>query len=63
MAFVWKSYGKNGEHPQGIYIALCDMTDEHICAILETQYHIIGTYTEKLFQEELVYRMNHQRFI
>lgn len=64
MAFVWKSYGKNLEHlPNGIYIALCDMTDEHIEAILTTQTQVYGTYVEKLLKEELVYRMNHQRFI
>ena len=56
-AFVWKSYGKNGEHlPDGIYIALCDMTDEHIENILRTQYHIEGTYVEELFKKELDYR-------
>ncbi len=55
--FVWKSYGKNAEYlPHGIYIALCDMTDEHLCAILETQTHIKGTYVEDLMKQELVYR-------
>ena len=64
MAFVWKSYGKNGEYlPHGIYIALCDMEDDHVHAILETQHHVKGTYVEELLKEELVYRMNHQRFI
>lgn len=64
MAFAWKSYGKNLEHlPNGIYIALCDITDEHIEAILTTQTQVYGTYVEKLLKEELVYRMNHQRFI
>ena len=56
-AFVWKSYGKNYEHlPDGIYIKLCDMTTEHICAILETQRQIKGTYVEMLFKKELVLR-------
>lgn len=64
MAFVWKSYGKNLEHaPNGIYIALCDMTDDHIEAILTTQNHIRGTFVEKLFMDELKYRLEHQRFI
>ena len=58
-AFVWRSFGKNGEHPQGIYIALCDMTDEHIQNILRTQYHIEGTYVEKLFGSEVEYRLQH----
>ena len=57
MAFVWKSYGKNLEHaPKGIYIALCDMTDDHIEAILNTQVHIIGTFVEELMVAELQYR-------
>ena len=56
-AFVWKSYGKNYEHlPDGIYIKLCDMTTEHIRAILETQTQIKGTYVEMLFKKELVLR-------
>lgn len=56
-AFVWKSYGKNGEHlPDGIYIALCDMEYEHILNILRTQDHIRGTPIEELFKKELDYR-------
>lgn len=56
-AFVWKSYGKNLEYlPEGIYIALCDMTDDHIEAILNTQVHIRGTYVEELMVAELQYR-------
>lgn len=56
-AFVWKSYGKNGEYlPNGKYIALQDMTNDHLCAILETQTHIKGTYVEDLMKQELAYR-------
>jgi len=56
-AFVWKSYGKNGEHiPHGIYISLQDMTDEHLNAILDTQTQIKGTYVEDLMKQELAYR-------
>jgi hypothetical protein len=56
-AFVWKSYGKNGEHiPYGVYIYLCNMDTEHICAILETQTQIKGTYVEDLMKQELAYR-------
>ena len=57
-AFVWKSYGKNLEHlPDGIYIALCDITTEHIRAILATQQHNIGgSFVEMLFKKELVLR-------
>ena len=55
-AFVWKSYGKNGEYPQGIYIALCDMDVDHIEAIVNTQVHIRNTYVEELMIAELIYR-------
>ena len=56
-AFVWKSYGKNGEHiPHGIYISLQDMTDEHLNAILDTQTQIKGNYVEDLIKQELAYR-------
>jgi len=56
-AFVWKSYGKNGEHiPHGIYIFLYAMDTDHIHAILETQTQIKGTYVEDLIKQELAYR-------
>jgi len=56
-AFVWKSYGKNGEHlPDGIYISLRDMTTSHINAILDTQHHIVGTHVHDLMIKELAYR-------
>lgn len=56
-AFVWRSYGKNGEHrPYGIYTSLCDMDTEHIESILNTQVHIRGTYIEELMIAELQYR-------
>jgi hypothetical protein len=55
--FVWKSYGKDGEHaPHGIYIFLSAMTTDHIHAILDTQQHIKGTYVEDLMKQELAYR-------
>jgi hypothetical protein len=55
--FVWKSYGKNGEHiPHGIYILLHAMNTDHIRAILETQEQIKGTYVEDLMKQELAYR-------
>jgi hypothetical protein len=61
-AFVWKSYGKYGELlPYGKYICLCDMEDDHIAAILETQTHIKGTYVEDLMIQEWNYRKeNHE---
>lgn len=56
-AFVWKSYGKDMEYlPNGVYIALYDMTTDHIEAILSTQGHIRGTYVEELMIAELQYR-------
>lgn len=56
-AFVWKSYGKNGEHaPDGIYIALIDLETDHIRAILETQFQIRDTYVEALLNQELFVR-------
>lgn len=55
-AFVWKSYGKNGEFPEGIYLTLNAMTTEHIHAILDTQHHIKGSYVEELMLSELAYR-------
>lgn len=55
-AFVWKSYGKNYEHPHGIYIKLCDITTDHIRAILLTQRQIKGSFVEMLFKKELVLR-------
>ena len=55
--FVWKSYGKNGEYlPDGVYIALCNMTDDHIHAILDTQHQIKDTYVEDLMRKELIIR-------
>lgn len=58
-AFVWKSYGKNYEHPDGIYIALCDLTNSHISNILLTQWHIEYTYVKDLLNKELNYRKKH----
>lgn len=55
--FTWKSYGKDGKHP-GQYILLKDITDEHLAAILSTQWHIVGTYVEKILKDEVAYREN-----
>lgn len=54
-SFKWKSYGKLGNEP-GRWTALKDLTREHIEAILETQWHIRGSYVEDLFKKELEYR-------
>lgn len=53
--FTWGSYGKSGDEPKH-YILLKDMSDQHIEACLETQYHIKGTQSEKNFLMELGYR-------
>jgi len=54
--FTWKSYGKSGEFPEGIVRKLKDLTNPHIQAILETQWHIKGSSTEEILLAELQYR-------
>jgi len=55
--FVWKSYGKNGEHiPHGVYLTLSAMDTDHIHAILDTQTQLKGSYVEGLLIKELAYR-------
>jgi hypothetical protein len=56
--FTWGSYGKNGDEPKK-YILLKDMTDSHLCAILETQQHIKGTEVYNVFIREKQYRKDH----
>jgi len=53
---TWKTYGKDGEFPNGQIVTLASMSDDHIRAILDTQHHIHGTYIEKLFVDELDWR-------
>lgn len=53
--FKWGSYGKLGNQPLH-YILLKDMTDDHIHAILETQFHI-PEYIKEVFRDELTYRL------
>lgn len=53
--FSWKTYDKNGDEP-GKWVTLDSMTNQHIEAILRTQWHIVGTAVERLFQAELEYR-------
>lgn len=55
----WKSYGKNGEYPDGIILSLGQMEDEHLCAIIETQIHIKGTAVEQMFINEIEWRKDH----
>lgn len=51
----WGSYGKDGNQPRK-EILIKDLSDLHICAILETQNHIKGTPTEWLLKIEQSYR-------
>jgi hypothetical protein len=51
---TWGSYGKSGDQPLH-HIRLCDMTNDHIKACLETQSRIHPTYREA-FRMELEYR-------
>lgn len=53
--FSWGSYGKDGNQPRR-EILIKDLSDLHICAILETQLHIKGTTTEWLLKIEQSYR-------
>ena len=52
---TWGSYGKDGNQPRK-EILIKDLSDLHICAILETQHHIKGTPTEWLLKIEQSYR-------
>ena len=53
--FTWKSYGKDGKGPKKD-IPLKDLTNEHLNAILETQWHIRGSHVEEYMRKELEYR-------
>lgn len=53
--FEWGTYGKEGKGPFK-RIALKDLEDSHIKAILETQKQIKDSYVEKLLLKELEYR-------
>lgn len=52
---TWGSYGKDGNQPRK-EIFIKDLSDLHISAILETQWHIIGTTTEWMMKIEQSYR-------
>ena len=53
--FTWSSYGKDGKGLKKS-ILLKDLETEHILAILETQFHIKGSYVEEYMKKELEYR-------
>ena len=54
--FTWGTYGVDGKSERK-EIALCNMSTEHIEAVLRTQSKIKGTYVEELMQNELEYRL------
>ena len=53
---LWGTYGKTGEDPLK-WVVLKNMSDEHITAILATQYHISEFYRTE-FEAELARRIN-----
>lgn len=54
-AFTWGSYGKMQDQPKH-YIFLCDLTEDHIYAILRNEGWTKGSYVEDLLKSELAYR-------
>ena len=52
---TWGSYGKDAKQPRK-EIFIKDLSDLHISAILETQWHIKGTPTEWMMKIEQSYR-------
>lgn len=61
-AFEWGTYGKDGKQPLK-YVKLCDMTSDHIEAILETQKHIPEWMRNMIFKRELQYRSHNDLHI
>jgi len=57
-AFLWGTYGKDGGEALK-HVALCELTDEHIQAILDTQGHLSVDVCE-LFLLEQKWRESHQ---
>lgn len=55
-AFSWGSYGKNGDEPLK-WLALCEMTNEHIEAIMEGGFG--NEYVRDFFEREMSYRKQH----
>lgn len=52
---TWGSYGKDAKQPRK-EIFIKDLSDLHICAILETQWNIKGTPVEWMMKIEQSYR-------
>ncbi len=55
----WGTFGKSGKEPLK-YVLLCNLSDDHIGAILATQAHI-GREIARVFQRELEYRKGQRR--
>jgi hypothetical protein len=56
----WGTYGKNGDQPLKL-VLLKDMSDEHIRAILKTQFHINKFY-RNAFKRELTKRLKNPKY-
>lgn len=54
--YTWGTYGKHGDQPLK-HVALKDLSDNHIKAILETQSHL-PEYMKDLFITEVNFRIN-----
>ena len=54
---TWGTYGKGAVHPLK-RVPICDLSDEHIAAILETQVHIRGKFMESVMKHEQLFRRN-----
>ena len=55
--FKWGTYGKDGKQEKK-YVLLKDLTDEHISAILDTQWHL-PEEVQQVFMDEQCYRVVH----
>ena len=63
-AFVWKSYGKNGElFPNGVKTPLCMISDPHLDSIIETQVLVMHSIAGEWFRSEKQYRKLYNIFI
>ena len=58
-AFHWGTRGVHGDQPL-VYRPVCDMTTDHIEAVLETQKQVDDTFVESIFCAELRYRLDNK---
>lgn len=56
-AFKWGTYGKKGDQPL-TFRKLCELEDDHIQAILDTQTHI-SARVRSIFKKEQEHRKKH----